>query len=195
MKLGSQRNVILQKALPLFASAGYEGFSMRTLSKQSGYSLSSIYHFFPDKDSLLKELFDTTNRQLGAARRQVPASLDASSMLYERIMFQFEHIEEIVCVLKYYLHFRGSFERLSSGYIPKKGYLHIEEVLRFGNQTGEYSIPISELEREAKVIAHAINGYLLEYYPHAPRGRERAEVAGDIHRFITRSLSKKEVPM
>lgn len=190
------RNVIITKAKQIFAERGYDGLSMRTLAEESGVSLSSIYHFFEDKDVLLKYIFDTTNTTLGVERAKLPKRRTAAAMLKDRIQFQFNHIEEVVFVLKYFLHYRSSFEHLQRGFVPAKAYLHIEEMLIIGNETGEFSIPEEHIAREAKVVTHAINGFLLEYYPNPPTGRELAEVASSLHEFIIRSLTAtKEVPV
>ena len=189
------KHIILQISKRLFAVDGYEGFSMRTLAQKSGVSLSSIYHFFKDKDELLKAIFDQTNKELGIERAKLPTSVSAEQMLRDRITFQFNHIEDVVFVLKYYLHFRPNFLKLDSGYIPAKGYLHIEEVLVAGVASGEFTIASSAIDKVSKVIAHAINGYLLEYYPNPPSGKELAEVVDSIHTFLMRSLTNKEVPM
>jgi AcrR family transcriptional regulator len=189
------RQTILKTSKQLFARHGYEGFSMRTLSKQSGVGLSSVYHFFSDKDEILKELFNKTNTELGEARKKLPKKTNASDMLLQRIVFQFQHIEDVVFVLKYYIHFRPKFLKLDSGYIPKKGYLHIEEVLQVGVRTKEFAIAPSEIDEQAKIITHAINGFLLEYYPKTLRGQELSTVTKPIHLFLLRSLTNKEVVM
>ena len=186
---------ILATAKRLFALYGYEGFSMRTLAQESGVGLSSIYHFFNDKDEVLREIFKNTSKELGIARAKLSAKSSAQQMLYDRIKFQFLHIEEVVFVLKFYLHFRPDFLRLTTGYVPKKAYLHIEEVLEVGVASGEFTIAASEVGKEAKVIAHAINGFLLEYYPDPPKGKKLAELCSSIHMFLLRSLTNKEVPM
>ena len=43
---------ILQRAIPLFAEAGYSGVSMRELSRAVGISAAALYHHFPDKQAL-----------------------------------------------------------------------------------------------------------------------------------------------
>lgn len=187
------KDLIMTKTLSLFARTGYEGFSMRTIAKECNVNLSSIYHFFNDKDSLLKAVFDATNTSLGADRDRLRATDTASEMLKQRIVFQFNHIERVIFVLKYYLHFRPQFIKLDSGYIPSKAYLHIEEVLERGNATGEFTIPKDEIVNQSKVIAHAINGFLLEYYPNKPKGVELEGVVASIHQFLIRSLTNKEV--
>jgi AcrR family transcriptional regulator len=183
------RNIIIQEALKLFAQRGYEGFSMRTLASESNVNLSSIYHFFEDKDVLLKEIFDRVSSDLGRSRSKLPIDKTASKMLYSRIAFQFDHIEEVIFVLKYYLHFRKDFLKLDNGYIPTKAYLHIEEVLTKGVLNKEFLIDPSQIEEQAKVITHAINGFLLEYYPNLPVGRELSRVIRPIHEFLIRSLT------
>jgi AcrR family transcriptional regulator len=189
------RAIIIDKAKQLFALHGYEGFSMRILASESGTGLSSIYHFFGDKDEILQEIFDATSTELGQARAKLPTTVSAEQMLLDRIYFQFHYIEDIVFVLKYYLHFRQEFAKNGGGYLPAKGYLHIEEVLNIGVQNGDFAISVADVDTEAKVIAHAINGYLLEYYPHPPTKQELDEVCRAIHTFIMRSLTNKEVPM
>lgn len=190
------RTTILKTAKQLFAKNGYEGFSMRTLASESGAGLSSIYNYFADKDELLKELFDQTNRQLGEERAKLQVQNTASLMLEQRIRFQFENIESVVFVLKYYLHFRPEFIKiLDTGYLPTKAYLHIEEVLRKGIETREFVVEEAELHSESKVIAHAINGFLLEYYPNPPKGTELTKVIASIHKFLLKSLTNKEALM
>ena len=182
------RTTILTTAKKIFAEKGFDGLSMRTLADESGVGLSSIYHFFTDKVVLLKDIFDITNTQLGIERAKLPHRKTASLLLEDRIHFQFEHIEDVVFVLKYFLHYRPHFAHLHRGYVPPKAYLHIEEVLLLGNKTGEFAIAETDIAKEAKVITHAINGFLLEYYPDPPKGRELREVCKSLHLFIMRSL-------
>lgn len=188
------KSTIIKISKRQFVLNGYEGFSMRTLAKESGVGLSSIYHFFKDKDEILNEVFDINNKELGIARAKLPKSSSADLMLLDRIAFQFKHIEDIIFTLKYYLHFRPSFLKISSGYLPEKGYLHIEEVLRLGIETGEFNINSADISKEAKVIAHSINGFLLEYYPNPPNKTELDDVIESIHKFFMRSLTNKEKP-
>lgn len=180
---------IEQTAFDIFSRGGYEALSMRELAKQSGVTLSSIYHYFADKDVLLKTIFDRTSTELGMKRAELPKRRTAEAMLRDRIAFQFEHISSVVFVLKYYLHFRPEFVRLSSGYVPAKAYLHIDEVINKGLETGEYSSqdPITD----AKIMAHAINGFLLEYFPDPPTGRELTKLVVEITDFLQRAMCAK----
>ena len=43
---------ILDLAIPLFAKSGYAGVSMRDIANVVGIKAASLYHHFPDKQSL-----------------------------------------------------------------------------------------------------------------------------------------------
>lgn len=180
------KEVIKRKAKRLFATRGYDGVSMRNLADNSGISLSNIYNYFPSKDDLLEEIFHLTNTNLGKKRRKLPEAATASDMLRQRIEFQFANAEDIVFVLKYYLTFRKRFKKNEAGFLPPKTYLHIEEVLIRGRDSGEFDI--YNLYEEAQVIAHSINGFVLEYYPHKLSVTEKKDVITKIHRFLIRGL-------
>lgn len=49
---------ILKNAEIVFLTKGYSGFSMRGVAAQSNISLSTLQHYFQNKDSLLKALLD-----------------------------------------------------------------------------------------------------------------------------------------
>ena len=49
----SQLNKILSHATDVFCDKGYEGASMRDLSRASGMSLAGLYHYFGSKERLL----------------------------------------------------------------------------------------------------------------------------------------------
>jgi AcrR family transcriptional regulator len=187
----SQTDELIRKtAKHLFAKYGYDGVSMRILAKESGVGLSSIYHFFKDKDILLKAIYTDTNRELGLERSKLPEQPTAERMLSLLINFQFDHIEDIVYVLKYYLYFRQDFAAMPTKTLPAKSLLHVEEVIHKGISTGEFNIGASGVEAKARVVSHTINGYLLEYYPAVPHGKERQEIIEEIVSFTMAGLTK-----
>jgi len=189
MTQSQTHQIICRTAKRLFAERGYDGVSIRTLSKESSIGISSIYHFFADKDVLLKSVYDQTNAQLGSARRALKRPATAKNMLTQRIQFQFDHIEDIVFVVKYYLHYRQEFAGLPTKTLPPKAALHIEEVLYHGLSTGEFKLDASELSESARMITHMVNGFLLEYYPQQPSGSERKRLANEITGFSMRALT------
>jgi len=45
-------NAIFIEAIPLFSQSGFSGVSMRDVAKAVGISIATLYHHFPDKQSL-----------------------------------------------------------------------------------------------------------------------------------------------
>ncbi len=43
---------ILKKTIPLFAASGYNGVTMRQIAQAVGIKAASLYHYFPNKQSL-----------------------------------------------------------------------------------------------------------------------------------------------
>lgn len=189
--LDSTRDTIIRKTIQTFALYGYEGFSIRTLANTIPITPSVIYHHFVDKDALLQEMYETANKTLGKKRAQLSTPPTAAEMLRQRIEFQINNQELIVAVLKYYLVYRKTFKKTPHGFVPDKSCLHIEEVLRYGMEKNEFLI--SDIADDAKVITHAINGFLLEYYPNVPKGKEKKELIQRIYLFLIRALKGGEL--
>lgn len=181
-------DIILKEATKLFAREGYGRLSMRTLAQKVKIAPSVLYYYFKDKNTLLTSMFDYVNTNLGLARAKLPPAHNSSSMLKQRIEFQLNHAEEIVAVLKFYLAYRKRFKKIPTGFVPDKGYLHIEEVLTYGINKKE--IESTDIKESAKVITHAINGFLLEYYPEIPTDKEKIDLINTIHKFLWRAIKK-----
>lgn len=179
---------ILKQATILFAGEGYEGLSMRILARKVRVAPSVLYYYFKDKDALLKSMFDFINTNLGIERSKLAQSKSTSDMLKQRIEFQLDHAEEIVAVLKFYLTYRKKFKKLPTGFVPDKAYLHIEEVLTYGIEKKE--IEPTDIQEQSKVMTHAINGFLLEYYPSIPTNDEKHQLIHVIHKFLWRAIKK-----
>ncbi len=52
------RRHILDRALDLFSHQGYRATSMREIAEAAGVSTGNVYHHFPDKESIFRELLD-----------------------------------------------------------------------------------------------------------------------------------------
>lgn len=179
----TSNDTIRRTAKQLFAQRGYDGVSMRVLAKESGVGLSSIYHFFADKDELLKAIYTETNTRLGVERKAMALKPSFELALVQLIDFQFDHMEDVVFVLKYYMHYRQDFAALPTKTLPPKSTLHVEEILQQAVDNGEMKLSQNMLERQARIIAHTINGFLLEFYPDMPDASERRTIANDIVSF------------
>jgi AcrR family transcriptional regulator len=177
---------ILNATRVIFAKNGYEGLSMRILANEIGMTLSVLYHYYPSKDEILHDLFKACSLSLGDARRSAPVAPSAMEMLRGQIRFQFAHAEEVVFLLKYYLHFRDRFPHVDNGYLPEKSDQHMREIVLRGLGSGEFESP--NPAHDSRVMTHAVNGYVLEHYPSQPTKQELEELVEEIALFVSRAL-------
>jgi AcrR family transcriptional regulator len=72
----ARRSILDATELLLIESGGFD-FSIRSLSKRSGYSAPTVYHYFGDKDGLIDALLEERIAGLADAIERVPVSGDA----------------------------------------------------------------------------------------------------------------------
>lgn len=186
----STKTRIIHSAVRLFARTGYDGMSMRDLAKESGVGLSSIYHFFSDKDDMLTSVFSVINRQIQQDLQVLPQRKDARSMLVDRIQFHFDHIDSMIFILKYYLHFRPYVMQLENESEASNSFSHMHDVIQMGCKTGEFIC--KDAAEDAKMITHLVNGFMLEYYPQNPLGDDRKKLVKHLSDFIVRALEPQK---
>jgi AcrR family transcriptional regulator len=91
----SARHSIIQAANALLLAEGYEAFSLRRVAERAGYTATTIYRHFPDRDALLYAVTDEGFRLLtsglGSAGGEPDpfVSLEAIALAY--IDFGLEH--------------------------------------------------------------------------------------------------------
>lgn len=188
----NSRDRIIEKATELFAIGGYEGVSVRHIAADAEISQSVLYHYFEDKDVLLTHIFDSICHELGQKRAELPKLHSINDQLRQRVEFQFNNAREVVFILKYYFHFRPEFLRLNSGYMPDGATAHVKEVINYGITTEQLSV--KDVDTTAKIITHLINGFVLEYYPDPPKGKELNVLANQLVLFIVNALKGGSLP-
>ena len=65
------RTLIIDAARDMFVTVGYEAVTMREVAKRIGYSATSIYHHFADKEALLRAVCDTDMLALASSLNTV----------------------------------------------------------------------------------------------------------------------------
>ena len=107
------REIIFNRALELFAEKGFEGASMRELAKRAGTTPSNVYNYFPSKQALLAEVFETGTAQIRetieAGRRGEGTDLEAylrsvlqtvrSNIDLWRLIHQLRHDDQVEEIL------------------------------------------------------------------------------------------------
>ncbi len=132
---------ILEHATTVFYERGFEGASMRDLSRASGMSLAGLYYYFESKDRLLyliqKHTFETVLR---AARERLAGISDPEARVRA---FIFNHIE-------YFLKNRKAMTVMS----------HEDETL-----TGEFGKDVAEMKRDYYKLCVSLIEELRESHP------------------------------
>ncbi|HET9133453.1 MAG TPA: TetR/AcrR family transcriptional regulator [Gemmatimonadales bacterium] len=77
------RNRILDAARALFVEHGIEQTTVRAIAGAVGITAPALYHHFPDKDALVRELVLTDMRRLGAVFARVMRVADPVERLVE----------------------------------------------------------------------------------------------------------------
>jgi AcrR family transcriptional regulator len=182
------KTAIIEQAVMLLASGGPSYVSLRRIGQGTQLAQSAVYHHFQNKEALLEATFIYLGLTLRTALQALPPVESTHDLLVQRLQFQFDHADLIVATLKYFVDKRLQFPELAtSGYIPAQAYQHIIAVIERGNVAGEWNIP--DPRADAKVIVHAINGFVLEYYPAVPMPAQRQELIDSIASFVWRALT------
>lgn len=56
------KDELLSKCFNIFAQYGYDKVTMRTIAQKIGVSTGTLYHYFPNKQAIIKALFDWVMR-------------------------------------------------------------------------------------------------------------------------------------
>lgn len=105
---------ILAHATDVFYEKGYEGASMRDLSRSSGMSLAGLYHYFESKEKLLYLIQRTTFRTI---IERVRGRLKASRDPVERVrIFVGNHLEYFLANKKAMKVLSHEADALKNGY-------------------------------------------------------------------------------
>jgi AcrR family transcriptional regulator len=115
------RAVILQAAVRLFETGGgYEQFSLRQVAEEVGYSPTTIYLYFKDKDDLLLHVVFEGFREFG---QMLQDGYDAGTTPLERLRLVGQAYLEFG--LSHPVHYRLMFMQRSEMMFQKlEGYLH-----------------------------------------------------------------------
>ena len=62
------RKLIIREALKLFSEKGFAAVSMRDLAESAGISVSTIYHYYENKQALVRDMIVRVNKLTAEAR-------------------------------------------------------------------------------------------------------------------------------
>ena len=96
----ARRALILERCFELFARHGYGSVRMRQIATETGISVGALYHYFPDKESIGRDLFQHAAARFAAdAANQVRPDMDREGKLVALTRFIDERQLELARLL------------------------------------------------------------------------------------------------
>jgi AcrR family transcriptional regulator len=187
MATSDTKQVLIDNVLNLLATHGPAQISMRKIAEAAGVQQSVIYHYFGGKDELLSQPFLAAQAQLRQALADLTWTEDTHELLRQRIRYHLDNGKYILPMLRYFMAYKEERKGEPGSYIPPQALYHIRQVIEQGVTEGIYES--DDPEADAKVVVHALNGFVIEYYPHANDINE--ETVARIQSFIERALRKE----
>jgi len=179
---------IIDCTVPLLAQHGYAGTTMRTVADAAGVKSSVLYYYFADKAVLMRAVRQRLTMRLDEGMHNLPEVADAQSLLRQRLWFQLDECEAIVCLLQYFMAVKADFPLQNDGYVPERAYQHMRDIIDRGVAEGCYVS--DDPAFDAKTLTHLVNGFLLEYYPHTLADTDKDALTERLATFIERALKR-----
>ena len=85
---GDLQAALLEAAVNLVRANGPDHLSLRAVAEQVGVSPSAVYHYFPDKDSLISELGDQLFIQMAVMQREALGNIPGNSARAARLRYR-----------------------------------------------------------------------------------------------------------
>lgn len=185
------KKAIIEAATDCLARKGYEGSSMRDVAAAADVHTSAIYYYFSDKAELFEAVYMQIIKNLQRDIAPIRVITDPSERLRAILTYQFTKRKMLAALLNYFVGQSDKFPRRSDdGYVPAGAYMHIIECLKLGEALGIYRSHTSGFD--AKIIAHIMNGFILEY-AHRPLNRDQcATLVTAIASFIEAATTQQE---
>jgi AcrR family transcriptional regulator len=185
----SARTRVLDAAVDLFATQGYDRTSVSQVIDRAGLTKGGFYHHFASKDALLYEVYgDLIARQLAAMEEILARGLTRSQTLRALI---FDLVESTAGSAQRALVFWRELHRLgdtkTTEYRTARRRYHdaVRRLIRQGQEAGEFS-SVASAETVTFTIFGVINELPLWY---RPGGRKRpAQIATELADFVLAGL-------
>ena len=166
------RTVLLEKALGLFASRGYDAVGVQEIVESAGVTKPTLYHYFGNKLGLLKALlrlhYDGLTREMAPAaeyRGDLPATLRRVAAAYFRFSTRDPLFYRMQLSLFFAPHHSDAFGQVAS--LNEEQFTLIEGIFLqasadHGNMRGRHRLnAASFLGMINNCIGLALNGFLV----------------------------------
>jgi AcrR family transcriptional regulator len=106
-RTGGNRERILEAALRLFTSHGFHGTPTSQISKEARISTGTLFHYFPDKNTLIEQLYLSIQKEVAEAIRRnddraLPTKQRFEACLRRYIAWGMRHPEKVRFMDQFY---------------------------------------------------------------------------------------------
>lgn len=184
----SQRRAIRRAARLVFARRGLRGTGLAHVAEAAGMGRSSLYHYYPDKDALVRDLLRDVLAEEEALFADVAsgggAPLERIEGLARRMVALFEpwaDVARLVIDLRAHqrARFRPFFRRIRA---------HLAGAISEGQRRGEIDRGLDPLLAAATVIG-AVDGLLLQYFVEPGVFADGEALAAELSRSVRKALA------
>ncbi len=183
-----QRRQICEAARRVFARRGVAGTGLTHVAKAAGMGRSSLYHYYPDKDALVRDLLRDVLAEEEALFAEVArgegAPLERIEALTRRMLALFEPwaaAARLVTDLRSHqrARFRSFFRRIRA---------HLAEAIVQGQRLGEIDRRVDPLLAAATLIG-AVDGLLLQFTVEPGAFADDEALARELSRCVRKGLT------
>ena len=183
-----QRRAIRSAAREVFARRGLRGTGLAHVAAAAGMGRSSLYHYYPDKDALVRDLLRDVLAEEEALFADVAqgegAPLERIEALTRRMLALFEPwaaAARLVMDLRTHqrARFRAFFRRIRA---------HLAEAIVQGQRLGEIDRRVDPLLAAATLIG-AVDGLLLQYTVEPGAFADGEVLARELSRCVRKALA------
>lgn len=184
----SQRRAIRGAARRVFAQRGLRGTGLTHVARAAGMGRSSLYHYYPDKDALVRDLLRDVLAEEEALFAEASAgeggALARIEALAARMVGLFEPWASVARLMidlraQRRAGFRGFFRRIRA---------HLADVISEGQASGEIDRSLDPQLAAATVIG-AIDGLLLQYFVEPGVFGDGRGLAAELARSVSKALA------
>jgi len=162
---------VLDSALSLFVTQGYDVTSMDDIAGRAGLTKGAVYFYFKDKISLLyallerseEELFEPIYDAIRSRRSSPTMRIVRLTSEFSRVGAEHKELALLHVVVSLEMHGRKNKVEERVQQIYAKLHAEISDVLKEGQGNGEFASTISPAY-QASVIIALIDGLLLEWH-------------------------------
>lgn len=157
------KTLIIDAARELFVNKGVESVTMREIAKRIGYSATSIYSYFADKETLIREIIDTDFLSLAVTLKDILAIEDEVERLnafgagYARFALTHpNHYRMMFMTKREQCHHDDS--RVEKNSAEQDAYYQLKYVVNAAYEAGRFKPEINDPEMVAQTLWAGMHG-------------------------------------